>query len=101
MPQRRRTIDNKASTLDILGTPGQWSGRPITEGCFISPIWKGGNRTLPAAYRPVAPTSHLAMLMESMVMVPIVTFLEEQGFMDDTAWSQDRKINHEPTPLTT
>ena len=52
------------------------------KSAFITPIWKGGDKTAPSSYRPVALTTHLSKLMERLVRAPIVAFLEENGLLD-------------------
>ena len=49
---------------------------------FITPIWKGGDRTAPASYRPVALTTHLSKILERLVRAPMVDHLESRGLMD-------------------
>ena len=49
---------------------------------FVTPIWKGGNRTLPASYRPVALTTHLSKIMERVIRSDIVSFMEDHNLMD-------------------
>ena len=53
------------------------------KSAFISPIWKGDDRTLPSSYRPVALTTHLSKLMERVIRAPMVEFLEARGCMED------------------
>ena len=49
---------------------------------WITPIWKGGNRTLPANYRPVALIGHLSKLMERVVRLQLVSHLETNNLLD-------------------
>ena len=49
---------------------------------FVSPIWKGGNRTLPASYRPVALTTHLSKIMERVIRSDMVAYMEGNGLVD-------------------
>ena len=51
---------------------------------FITPLWKGGDRTVSAAYRPVALITHLSKLMERLIYVPMVKYLEDTGKMDQS-----------------
>ena len=43
---------------------------------YITPLHKGGARTLPINYRPVSLTSHLAKTFERVIRKPLVAFLE-------------------------
>ncbi len=43
----------------------------------ITPIYKGGDRTLSKNYRPVALTSHVIKVFEKIIVKKIITFLEE------------------------
>jgi hypothetical protein len=59
----------------------------IPEGwknAFISPIWKGGNKTDPANYRPIALTAHLVKLLERVIHPIIYKHLTEGAMLDDT-----------------
>ncbi len=49
---------------------------------FITPIWKGSDKTKAASYRPVALTSHLSKIFERLIRAPMIAFLEAQGKMD-------------------
>jgi hypothetical protein len=51
---------------------------------FISPIWKGGDRSLTANYRPVSLSSHLSKTMERAMRNPIVDHLEASGHIDQS-----------------
>jgi hypothetical protein len=51
---------------------------------FITPIWKGGDRSLPVNYRPVALSTHLSKTMERCLRAPIVEFLEATGQIDQS-----------------
>ena len=44
---------------------------------IISPQYKGGSRSIPANYRPIALTSHLIKIFEKIVRNHITAFLEE------------------------
>ena len=46
-----------------------------TNLAYISPIFKGGDRTLPKNYRPVALTSHLTKVFEKVVKAALVEYL--------------------------
>jgi hypothetical protein len=54
----------------------------IMKQAWISPIWKGGDRSSPANWRPVALTGHLTKLLERVVRSRIVTFMEENKLFD-------------------
>jgi ribonuclease P/MRP protein subunit RPP40 len=49
----------------------------------ISPIHKGGLKSVPKNYRPVALTSHLIKVMEKILRNAIVKYLEENNLMND------------------
>jgi hypothetical protein len=51
---------------------------------YVSPIWKGRDRTQPSCYQPVALTSHLSKLMERLVRLAIVTYMEAGGLIDES-----------------
>ena len=59
------------------------------EGCtpvcwkqgIISPIYKGGNRSLPANYRPVTLLPVLSKVMESIVADELMNHLEQHNFL--------------------
>ena len=51
---------------------------------FISPIWKGDERTLPSSYRPVALTNHYSKLLERVLRPAMVEHLEAVGALDDS-----------------
>ena len=51
---------------------------------FISPIWKGVERTLPSSYRPVALTNHYSKLLERVIRPVMVQHLEEIGALDES-----------------
>jgi ribonuclease P/MRP protein subunit RPP40 len=50
---------------------------------LITSIWKGGDRTQPANYRPVALTSHLSKIMERIIRQAVVNFLESNNKIDN------------------
>ena len=50
---------------------------------LISPIHKGGSRSLPANYRPVALTSHITKIFERVVRKALVSHLEENDLLPD------------------
>jgi ribonuclease P/MRP protein subunit RPP40 len=49
---------------------------------FVSPIWKGEDRTKAANYRPVALTSHYSKILERVLRPVIVDHLEQVGALD-------------------
>ena len=49
----------------------------------VTPIYKGGSRSSPASYRPVALTSHIVKLFERVLAEKIVTFMEENSLLND------------------
>ena len=50
----------------------------------ITPIYKGGTRSLPANYRPVSLTNHLTKLFERVLRKAIVLHLEANDLMNST-----------------
>ena len=51
---------------------------------FISPIFKKGNKTDPANYRPVSITSHIIKVFERVLRNNIVDYLESGGIFPDS-----------------
>ena len=49
----------------------------------ICPIHKGGSRSLPKQYRPVALTSHLIKVFERVVRLALVDHIERHGLLPD------------------
>ena len=47
----------------------------ILKDIWICPVWKGGNKTLPAEYRPIALSSHIIKTMERIIRKQMVEFL--------------------------
>ncbi|KAK3886883.1 hypothetical protein Pcinc_008996 [Petrolisthes cinctipes] len=47
-----------------------------TRSARITPLYKGGPRSMPKNYRPVALTSHVIKLFEKTVVKNIMNFLE-------------------------
>ena len=50
---------------------------------LICPIHKGGSRSVPKNYRPVALTSHLIKVFERVVRQSLVTHIEKLGLLPD------------------
>ena len=50
---------------------------------LVSPVHKGGSRSSPKNYRPVALTSHLTKVFERVVRKVLVDHLEKNGFLPD------------------
>ena len=44
---------------------------------YISPIYKGGNRTLPRNYRPVTLTSHVIKLFEIVIVKKMANLMDD------------------------
>ena len=57
---------------------------PTMKEAFVSPVWKGGDRSQPSQYRPVALTSHLAKILERIVRARVTTYLEDNNLLDPT-----------------
>ena len=49
----------------------------------ISPIYKGGNRTLPKNYRPVTLTSHIIKLFEKVIVKKMANFMDENALYNN------------------
>ena len=52
------------------------------KSALISPIFKGGDRSLPKSYYPVALTSHLSKVFERVIWVQLMDYLESRGLLD-------------------
>ena len=50
---------------------------------IICPIHKGGSRSLPKQYRPVALTSHLIKIFERVIRKALVTHIEDNNLLPD------------------
>ena len=50
---------------------------------IICPIHKGGSRSLPKQYRPVALTSHLIKIFERVLRTKLVSHIEENNLLPD------------------
>ena len=48
----------------------------ILRCAYITPLFKGGIKSLPVSYRPVSLTSHLAKTFERIIRKSLVAFLE-------------------------
>ena len=70
------TLFNK--TLLAGKVPNEWKLANVT------PIFKKGNKSLPANYRPISLTSVVCKLMETVIRNKIVTFLEENKIIKDS-----------------
>lgn len=53
-----------------------------TRSARITPIYKGGSRSMPQNYRPVALTSHVIKLFEKILVKKIMNFLEHTTLMN-------------------
>ena len=74
-----------AACLDIFSSSLSEGALPQgLRDAFITPIWKGGDRTRPANYRPVALTTHQSKLLERIVRAHLVGYLEATGAMDSS-----------------
>jgi hypothetical protein len=51
---------------------------------FVTPIWKGGNKTVAANYRPIALTAHFVKLLERVIHPVIYKHLTDGALLDDT-----------------
>ena len=59
---------------------------------IITPIYKGGLKSLPANYRPVALTNHLTKIFERLLRKEIVKHLESNDLMNATQHSPDSSV---------
>ena len=50
---------------------------------LVDPRWKGGDKSLCVNYRPISLTSHYSKLMENIIRMEMVSFMDEHGLMDD------------------
>ena len=55
-----------------------------TREAWISPIWKGDNKLLPANYRPIALSNHLSKIFEGILREAIIEHLDLMGIYDPT-----------------
>ena len=65
-------------TLQAGKVPHEWKLANVT------PIFKKGNKSLPANYRPISLTSVVCKLMETIIRDKIVKFLEANNIMKDS-----------------
>ena len=56
----------------------------ILKEIWITPVWKGGARTEPSEYCPIAMSSHVMKTMERVIRKSLVSFLEENGLLEDS-----------------
>ena len=50
---------------------------------YITPVYKKGNRTEPANYRPVSITSHLIKIFERVLRTRLVDYLEDRNMLSE------------------
>ena len=55
----------------------------VWKKAFIPPIWKGGDRSVPANYRPIALTSHCMKTMEHVLHPVLIPHLDRLGKLDE------------------
>ena len=55
---------------------------PLMKTAYITPIHKGGGKTVPKNYRPIALTSHLIKVFEKLVRNHVVKHLETNNLMN-------------------
>jgi len=67
-------INELANPLATLYRRSMDTGEPLdgTNLAFITPIFKGGDKSNPANYRPVALTNHITKTLERLLKVKIV-----------------------------
>jgi hypothetical protein len=72
-----------AVPLNLMWTESFNSGTipPSLKNQYITPIYKKGNRTDPANYRPVSITSHLIKIFERVLRNSLVSHLEDNGLL--------------------
>ena len=56
---------------------------------LIAPIYKGGDRSQPKNYRPVALTSHLSKTLERVIRMDLVDYIESLGLLDQDSMGAD------------
>ena len=63
---------------------------------MIAPVYKGGNHELAKSYRPIALMTHLSKILEIVIKIQMVEFLEMHGLIDDSQHgsSQAYLIDH-------
>ena len=49
---------------------------------LINPTWKGGDKSLPENYRPIALTSHFSKAMEQIIRCEMIDFMDTYDLMD-------------------
>ena len=54
----------------------------IMKDIWITPLWKGGPKTDPAEYRPLAMSSHLIKTLERVVRKQLVEYLEDYSLLE-------------------
>ena len=75
---RDAIVDLLRSSLDDSFIPS------LLKEIWITPVWKGGARTEPSEYRPIAMSSHVSKTMERVVRKYLVSFLETNGLLEDS-----------------
>ena len=81
----KECADQLAKPLYLLWSKSLRTGK-IPAGlkkAIITPIFKGGARSVPKNYRPIALTSHLIKIFEKIVVKNLAKFLEENGHMNE------------------
>ena len=73
-----------ATPLRILWTKSVEKGTVPNElkTCTITPIHKGGSRSIPANYRPIALTSHIIKIFEKVLRSNIVQHMNENNLFN-------------------
>ena len=62
---------------DILKSSLNDSKLPQTfKDIWITPLWKGGARTEPSEYRPLAMSSHIIKILERVIRVQMIEYME-------------------------
>ena len=51
---------------------------------LINPTWKGGDKGLAVNYRPIALTSHYSKIMEQVIRMELIDFMELHGLCDES-----------------
>ena len=57
---------------------------PICKSASVIPIYKGGNKSCAANYRPISLTPVLIKIFERILRIAIVNFLDENNLMNNT-----------------
>ncbi|VDP45989.1 unnamed protein product [Schistosoma curassoni] len=57
---------------------------------IISPVYKAGSRDLVSNYKPVSLTSAVVKLMEKIIRISVINYVEGQSFLQGTTWFSEK-----------